>query len=129
MAGCSLYGILHNFALIGLHLASGKLNRHVPHAKQKLSLGTPYPEVPVQASESADVGDRQLQGLPLLDIAKILSAIVNSLSCGACKTDADGKGELGQSPKPGYRSVHLMHTVYNEVFIEQPLQFSGQNTE
>ena len=36
-------------------------------------------------------------------------------------TDADAK--------PGYRSVHLMHTVYKKVLIEQPLQFSGQNTE
>ena len=49
MAVSSLLGILHNFALIGLHVTSGKLNGHVPHVK-KLSFETPYPEVPVQAS-------------------------------------------------------------------------------
>ena len=59
--------------LIGLHVASGKLNGHVPHVKKKLSFETPYPEVPVQASESADVSDRQLQGLGLNVVSHLTS--------------------------------------------------------
>ena len=62
-------------------------------SKKKLSFATPDPEVPVQAPESADVSDRQLQGLRLLDMAKVSSVIVNSLSCSACKTQTLTVGE------------------------------------
>ena len=76
--------------------------------KKKLSLATPEPAVPLQASEPMDVADRQLQGMRLLDLAKVSSAIASNLSCSACKTVADGRRELRWPLWPGYRSLHFM---------------------